>query len=97
MILNLNKIRTLFYIISYRCKQYVATRFVGKIGYENLVCRQQIILSEPGLKLYDYEIVAFISYKKLLSHERGSERSERASERVSAAEGASDAREQANN
>ena len=57
-----------------------------------------------GLKLY--EIDAFISYKKPLSHERGSERSERASEcsggrerseqsgaseRVSAAEGASEA------
>ena len=33
-----------------------------------------------GLKLY--EIDAFISYKKPLSHERGSERSERASERA---------------
>ena len=49
-----------------------------------------------GLKLY--EIDAFISYKKPLSPERGSEWSERESERVSAAEGASEASspEQAN-
>ena len=47
MILNLNKIRTIFYIISYRCKHYIATGFVGKIGYKNLVCRQHFILSEP--------------------------------------------------
>ena len=48
MILILNKIRALFLSISYRCKQYVAMHFVGKRGHENLICRQQIILSEPG-------------------------------------------------
>ena len=42
-----------------------------------------------GLNLYAGD--AFISYKKLLSHERGSERSKRASERVSVAERASKA------
>ena len=49
-----------------------------------------------GLKLY--VIDAFISYKKPLSHERGSEQSERASKRMSAVEGVSEASslEQAN-
>ena len=47
-----------------------------------------------GLKLY--VIDAFISYKKPLSQERGSERSERASEWVSAAEGASEVSGRAN-
>ena len=46
-------------------------------------------VTHSGLKLYAGD--AFISYKKPLSHEQGSERSERARERVSAAEGASEA------
>ena len=58
----------------------------------NFFCQQM----HSGLKLYAGD--AFISYEKPPSHERGSERSERASERVSVAEGASKASslEQAN-